>query len=65
MTKEQTVISVICRLPDQRIHLAPTEGAGTHILTLCLERWTMRVPYRKDDEFCPECVQKWKEKGRL
>lgn len=66
MTKKRGVISVICRLPDKRIHLAPTErGVGTNILTLCLERWTTAVQYRKGDEFCPKCVEKWNEKGRL
>lgn len=57
------VISVICRPPDKRIHLAPTErGLGTNVLTLCLEKWTTAEECRQDSELCPECVKKWKEK---
>lgn len=61
-----TVISVVCRPPDQRIHLAPTEpGIGTSVFTLCLEKWTKRQECREDSELCQECILKWKEKGRL
>lgn len=66
MIQELTVISVICRPPDERIHLAPTTpGRGTSVLTLCLEKWKKREPCRADSKLCPECVRKWKENVNL
>lgn len=65
MTKELTVVSVICRPPDQRIHLAPKEGVGTHTLTLCLEKWKKQEQCRTDSVLCITCVQKWREQVDL
>lgn len=57
------VVSVICKTPDARLHLAPYEpGLGTSVFTLCLQRWKWKEHARQDSILCAECVAKWAAK---